>query len=1454
MKKRPQPGDDIRQVFLSHNSHDKAHVKALADWLGKNGVTFFLDENDLEPGDVLTDELGRAMERSRSAIICIGPYGEGPWQKEEIDTLLNKSIKLSRTQDEFRIIPVLLPGADTAKLRWFLETRLWVDLQKGITDNEAELERLKCAILGERGRPILAEPTFNPYRGLESFQFEDARFFFGRSKESRELAQKLKDWRFAAIVGPSGNGKSSLARAGLATEAALEVLPDIPLWQRLVARPGRNLLKAILDQLFAKVPNETRGAAVEAALARICPPGQPFTSQLWASGLDNELQTFFPDEKTNLLIIIDQFEEVFTHRPLQALAEDERQKAIQFQLDALAQFRSIGSHRWHLVLTLRSDFCPRCVVSDEFWSLLEKDHLQIDLDELDKEGWRAAIKGPAARAGAYLEAGLVEAMLQDVYRQRGSMPLLQLALQELWRLRDGACLTHAAYHSIGGVGKALQIKAEGCLEKFKMADPEFWDIARNLFVRLTALGEGVSDTRRRMDRKELDWVAADAAKVEHVIGTLSNADNRLIVTDDDALEVTHEVLIRDCPTIRGWIENVRGEIPMLRRLTHAARQWDEHGRNVEYLSTADQPLELKRWVSRTSLWLTKLEKEFWAESRHRLAAQLAEKRDKERKLRFSEREARLAKTRYLLWLKITAMVGCAALAAAAFAIYAMGRHRESEEAAHKALSKSFVRIIGQNEEITPIEVETLWELAELPEANEPVRDQLLEQWLSGDPLLALNHEEVGLYAAVGISPARHRNLQMALAVVAELEKKRKTEPDHINRLARSLVVLTDKLDAPAVAPLYQRAAECLAKTLKNTQEEEPFYYLTRLVEAMLALTSKLEVSVAAPLVQRGAERLVTALVNPKKNDSTRYDPFPDESVFVALTAQLDAAAVAGFVGRLVTALENPQMNDPDKLSRLGAVLEAFAAKLESPDIASNVERLAKALMNPQETDALRLALIGRALATVTAKLNGPTSASVAQEGATRLGKALESPYVTEPSLIQRLAEALSALTAKLDVDAAAPILQRPSERLIKVLENPQVDDEYFLLSFVQSALTALIAKLDAPTAASHAGRLVTALESPQEKNFTRLRCLAKASVALAVKLDTKAAALLAERIVKALENPQKTHPDRPYRLAEVLAVLVAKLDAPSASAPLIQKGVGRLVETLENSQENDPEKLSQLGESLVVLTARFNPTAITRIVERLAEALVKPQENDPTRLALLGKTLVALAARLETPISEHLVQKGAERLVNAIENPLEDNAYHLFNLTSALAALTVKIEPSPALQLKHRALASLLSKQISHPERGIERELSIGCCELSGSLPNSRAGSFCIQNGFQRLRTKDIPKLENEMGPVIEQRERRILREACLALDIPALANLLKAPFCRGELQKLVLLALEQKTGKQFDGNLWKFVETAAAECYPGVDLDGPVRRIKLEEVIAEVSKHVKMPVLKPAAAKAVTP
>ena len=771
-------------VFLSHNSSDKPHVRALHDWLSRNGVRSFLDENDLEPGDVLTDALGVAMDESSSAIICIGEHGEGPWHGEEMNTLLGRSLKMARTQNEFRLIPVLLPDADTTTMRWFLQTRLWVDLSRGITGADAELFRLKAAIMGEKGAPVNLDSDLNPYRGLEAFRVEDGRFFFGRSRESVELAEKVRRSRFCVITGPSGNGKSSLARAGLNSEAALKVLPELAVWKRVTFKPGQGFLRSLLLQLHSHLPSEQRGPLVDKAIASIMPPVGLPTADSWAEAVNQHLEAFFPGDDETVLLLVDQFEEIFTHRGIGTATESDRLDRARLVMDGLATLRERGNRRWRILLTVRSDFYQRCRVSEAFWSLLEKEHLRLELDELNEDGWREAIKGPASRAGAYLEAGLVETMMKDVYRQRGSMPLLQLALQSLWNLREGACLTHAAYLKVGGVTNALQQRAESCLENLKDENSEYFAIARNLLLRLVSPGEGVGDTRRRAERREFEWENTDRLSFDYVLQELTSTENRLLVTDGDSVEIVHEVLIRDCPTIRGWIELARPEIPMLRRLTHAAYRWEDNKRDAIFLSPADPPRELKRWIRGATLRLTTLERKFWEFSRSARGRLLSEKRHTQRALREEQERrittaedariaAELAEKKVIKRSRIA--IGVAVFAIMLFVMTGWYGYQAdvSKRETEKALAEAFYHRIGDDESLSKIEEDAIWDLMNVTAQRESVSEFLIQKWFAKDssPLRYAKNGFSGFRGAATLNGINEFSDNLATKILDDLREK-----------------------------------------------------------------------------------------------------------------------------------------------------------------------------------------------------------------------------------------------------------------------------------------------------------------------------------------------------------------------------------------------------------------------------------------------------------------------------------------------------------------------------------------------------------------------------------------------------------------------------------------------------------------------------------------------------------
>ena len=171
---------------------------------------------------------------------------------------------------------------------------------------------------------------------------------------------------------------------------------------------------------------------------------------------------------------------------------------------------------------------------------------QVLLGPMGGDALRRAVTEPARLAGLRLEPGLVDVVLGEVAGEPGALPLLSHALRATWERRDGRTLTIDAYRASGGVTSAVAQSADALVETVPAGDRR---LLRNLFLRLTELGDGVEDTRRRVPIAEL---VPDDVTDDSVRALLDRfADARLLTLDDGTAEVAHEVLIREWPTLRG---------------------------------------------------------------------------------------------------------------------------------------------------------------------------------------------------------------------------------------------------------------------------------------------------------------------------------------------------------------------------------------------------------------------------------------------------------------------------------------------------------------------------------------------------------------------------------------------------------------------------------------------------------------------------------------------------------------------------------------------------------------------------------------------------------------------------------------------------------------------------------------------------------------------------------------
>ncbi|BCJ56070.1 hypothetical protein Asp14428_75450 [Actinoplanes sp. NBRC 14428] len=267
-------------------------------------------------------------------------------------------------------------------------------------------------------------------------------------------------------------------------------------------------------------------------------------------------------DDTSTVVVVDQFEEVFT------LCGDERVRT-EF-LDRLLVLAESGRAR--VVLGIRADFYAHCARHPELVATLQDRQLLVG--PMGAGDLREAIAGPARKAGLRIEPALVEALVADAAGEPGSLPLVSHALLETWRARQGATLTLAGYRAAGGVAEAIARTAE---REYAALGPAHRELAEQIFLRLTALGEGTEDTRRRVAYAELP----DDPAVPGLLDRLAAA--RLITCERDTVTVAHEALIQRWPRLRGWLAADRERLRAHRRLTEAAADWEHHGRDEAFL-------------------------------------------------------------------------------------------------------------------------------------------------------------------------------------------------------------------------------------------------------------------------------------------------------------------------------------------------------------------------------------------------------------------------------------------------------------------------------------------------------------------------------------------------------------------------------------------------------------------------------------------------------------------------------------------------------------------------------------------------------------------------------------------------------------------------------------------------------------------------------------------------------
>lgn len=409
----------------------------------------------------------------------------------------------------------------------------------------------------------------NPFVGLRSFKDSESLLFFGRSKETGELLDILHETHFLTIIGSSGCGKSSLIRSGL-----------IPCIQGgfLVEKRDRWLINTIKP---GGAPISSLGISlhkqfIEAGRKNFS-SGKIF-EYLTSQNLERlltQLQPFLKDD-SNLLILVDQFEELFRFQTPQPKNTPTNEARI--FVNWLIELASQRELPVFVIITMRSDFIGDC---DAFPGLPEMiNQSQFLVPRMNKFQRQQAIEGPIHLFGKKIAPDLIERLLAETGHVRDDLPVLQHLLMRIWnnfRQDDSETIGIQHYEAVGGMEYALARHANEALKG--MSDSEI-QITKRMFQALTDTDSSNRQIRRPAAIGELlNQTGAEPETLQKIIQKYQSDGRTFLLAsgklsdDETIIDISHESLIRQWPKFQQWVKEENENKIQFLKISEAANDF-----------------------------------------------------------------------------------------------------------------------------------------------------------------------------------------------------------------------------------------------------------------------------------------------------------------------------------------------------------------------------------------------------------------------------------------------------------------------------------------------------------------------------------------------------------------------------------------------------------------------------------------------------------------------------------------------------------------------------------------------------------------------------------------------------------------------------------------------------------------------------------------------------------------
>ena len=421
--------------------------------------------------------------------------------------------------------------------------------------------------------------SINPFPGLRPFREDEDYLFFGREEQTAELLTRLRKNRFIAVVGTSGSGKSSLVRAGLLPALHGGTMTQAgSSWEVVILKPGGNPIRNLAQgMIYADIYDAQDHETLPRVTATLSRSRNGLTEAAKQSELASE---------TNLLVVVDQFEELFRFRQQGSDHEEMAAAFVKLLLTASQQ----DSHPIYIAITMRSDYLGDCARIPGLAEAVNQGEYLIP--QLKRAQRRAAIENPLRVGGARITPRLTQQLLNDVGDNQDQLPILQHALMRTWshwkyiqsKLAPPEALSESTareidlddYEAIGGMREALSRHADEIYEE--LPDDRHRIIAKRLFQTLTERGPDNRGIRRptrlgdlvaitQAEEQDLHSVI-DAYRQRGVTFLMPSHETEL--TPVSVIDISHESLMRVWKRLDQWVEDEAQSARIFRRLSESA--------------------------------------------------------------------------------------------------------------------------------------------------------------------------------------------------------------------------------------------------------------------------------------------------------------------------------------------------------------------------------------------------------------------------------------------------------------------------------------------------------------------------------------------------------------------------------------------------------------------------------------------------------------------------------------------------------------------------------------------------------------------------------------------------------------------------------------------------------------------------------------------------------------------